>query len=398
MKAVGIVAEYNPFHNGHAYHIEQTKKMFDEDTAIVCVMSGNFVQRGEAASFSKFARAKAAVRSSADLVLELPLPWSLSSAEGFAGGAVAALAATGVVDTISFGSEEGSIAGLEHCARALLDSDIDEHIKLRLDTGISYASARQLALKEKFGAAAELIAKPNNILAIEYIKSIILLDLNIEPVTIKRRGAPHDEMAGGEMPSASFLRSKLALGESLKGCVPDETLEVFEQEILQGRGPVTMESLEIALLSRLRMLDVNNFKKIPDASDGAGNRLYNALQNGVSIESILYEAKTKRYAMSRLRRMLMCAVLEVTADIKDSPLPYLRVLAANEKGRALLRDMTSMATLPIITKPSAVNSLSEECRKLFDLESRATDLFVLGYRTIEERKSGSDYRTSPFMI
>lgn len=397
MKAVGIVAEYNPFHCGHAHHISETRRMLGEDAAVVCVMSGNFVQRGEPAIFSKFTRAKAAAACSADLVLELPLPWSLSSAEAFALGAVSALSATGVVDTISFGSEEGDIARLERCATALLGKDTDTLVRRNLNSGISYAQARQLALEAKLGADAELIKKPNNILAIEYMKAVISQNLDIKPITVKRIGSPHDEMKSGAIPSASYLRSKLTAGENIKSFIPEAACEIFEQDIAQGRGPVTTKSLEIALLSRLRTLETSDFEAIPDAGDGAANRLYNAVQNAASIEGILGDAKTKRYAMSRLRRMMMCAALGVTAGMKYKPLPYLRILAANEKGRALLKEMSGKAALPIITKPAAVNSLSEDCKQMLKLESRSTDLFVLAFRQTEERKPGSDYRTSPFM-
>lgn len=397
MNAVGIVAEYNPFHKGHAYQIEQTKKIIGNDTAIICVMSGNFVQRGEPACFSKFARAKAAVLSSADLVLELPLPWALSSAEGFACAAVQALAATGVVNVISFGSEEGDIERLRRCAEALLNSDMDALIKIHLNKGFSYAAARQYALEEKLGDDAALISSPNNILAIEYIKALISQHPEIKPVTIKRKGSNHDEMQDVLFPSASYLRSRLISGEDLKNYVPNEALEVYQNEVEQGRGPVTTDSLEIAILSRLRLLDASDFSIIPDSGDGAGNRLFKAVQSCSGIESMLIKAKTKRYAASRLRRMLMCAALGVTQDIKNLALPYLRVLAANERGRALLKEMSDRASLPVITKPSTVNALDGDSQKIFGLESRATDLFVLGYRTKEEKYAGSDYKTSPFM-
>ncbi|MEF9971032.1 MAG: nucleotidyltransferase family protein [Oscillospiraceae bacterium] len=394
MKILGIVAEYNPFHNGHKLHIEESKKAISRDCAVVCVMSGDFVQRGEPAAFSKHARAEAAVRGGADLVFELPLPWALSSAEGFARGALGLLGGLGCVDYLSFGSECGDLNILNALATALLDPALDAAIREELETGIPYAAARQNALTRDIGQLAEQLEKPNNILAVEYLKAIYNQHLRIEPLTILRTGAGHDEPGS----SAQAIRTLLQAGKTADHHMPREVAKVFHREEKLGRGPVSMENLENVIISRFRMLGEGDFNAVPDAAEGLGNRLFAAAAVEPTIDGILAAAKSKRYALSRIRRMSMCAALGLKAGQAQGTPPYARVLAANEKGRAALKLMGEKATIPIITKPAAVNELSPECKNLFKLESAAHDLYVLAYAAKEERRGQGDWRTSPQML
>ena len=394
MKILGIVAEYNPFHNGHKLHIDESKKAVSRETATVCVMSGDYVQRGEAAIFSKYARAEAAVRGGADLVLELPLPWALSSAEGFARGSVGLLGALNCVDYLSFGSECGDMAILNSLATALLDPNLDVEIREELKSGVSYAAARQAALSKSIGGLADYLETPNNILAVEYLKAIYNQRLRIEPITIKGIGAGHDEVGG----SASDIRSMLEAGKPVKKYVPKESYEVFHREKEQGRGPITMEQLECAILSRFRMMSEKEFLSIPDDSEGLGNPLFAAAREEPSLDGVLSAAKSKRYALSRLRRMCMCAALGIKASDSEGLPPYARVLAANDKGRSVLKIMSEKSAIPVITKPASVKELSIECRRLFELESAAHDLYVMGYSAKEERRGNADWRTSPKII
>ena len=394
MKILGIVAEYNPFHNGHKLHIEESEKAISRETAVVCVMSGDFVQRGEAAVFSKYARAEAAVRCGADLVIELPLPWSLSSAEGFARGAVGLLGALNCVNYLSFGSECGDIGVLSSLATALSDPFLDAEIREELKSGVSYATARQAALSKSIGSLADHLSTPNNILGVEYLKAIYDQRLRIEPLTIGRIGAGHDEEGG----SASDIRGMLSQGRQIKNYVPKEACEIFRRESEQGRGPVFMDDLESAILSRFRMMDDRIFSEIPDDSEGLGNRLLAAFHEEATLEGVLSAAKSKRYAMSRLRRMCLCAALGVKRGQADGIPPYARILAANETGRAALNIMAEKSLIPLITKPAAVKELSEDCIKLFALESSAHDLYVLGYTAQEERRGNADWRATPKMI
>ena len=385
MKIVGIISEYNPLHNGHIYHISETKRLLGEDTAIVCAMSGNFVQRGAPAVFSKFARAKAAVMCGADLVIELPLEAALASAEGFAMGGVKLLDSLGVCTHISFGSEEGDVRNLSEIAQALLDQKIDELIKKELERGVSYAAARQKALEKTIGEKAALIEKPNNILGIEYLKALKIIHSDMQPVTASRFGGEHDGEIGY---SASAVRNALAEGNADWSIVPEKAAEIFKNEIAEGRGPVFTENMEQAILYRLRTMTEEEYDALPYASEGLGQRLRKSVTSSTSLAEILEKTKTKRYAMSRIRRMIMCAYLGISADDIDAAPKYIRVLAATDKGRELLKQMRKTAALPVVTKPASAGEL---------INGKESDLYTLAFPSVKQRITGADFTTSPYI-
>lgn len=394
---IGIVAEYNPFHNGHARLIEQTRAQLGAACPVVCVMSGDFVQRGSPAVYSKFARAEAAVRSGADLVLELPLPWSLSSAEGFARGAVGLLGSLGVVTHLSFGSECGELEPLQRVAQVLLDPLLGEDLRAELRSGIPFAAARQQAVARRVGALAELLQAPNNILAVEYLRAIYDQRLELHPLTVLRTGAQHDRFAEGNIRSASELRMRIGAGEDVSAFLP-RAAEIFAREKTRGRGPVLPEALESALLSRLRMLPQTAYNALPGATEGLGNSLYRAAHEEPTLDGVLAAAKSKRYALARIRRMTMCAALGVTAGMDGGTPPYARVLAIGAQGRELLRAIDMRASVPVITKPAAGRSLPGPAGEIFALTADAHDLYVLGCPAREERRCGGDWRASPFVL
>ncbi len=397
MKIAGLVAEYNPFHNGHLAHIEATKAALGPDTGIICCMSGDFVQRGEAAQWSKTARAECAVRCGADVVFELPVQWSLSSAEGFARGAVGLLDSLGVVDYLSFGSESPTAAPLERAAEALLDPAVDAAIRAELPSGDSYAVIRQRVLERFMGEGARVIETPNNILAVEYIKAIYERGSRMEPLATERRGAQHDKPASGRIRSASELRSMTAAGKPIAPYMPREAHAVLEREREQGRGPVLMGALETAVLSRLRMLGKADFAAIPDAAEGLENRLAAAMEEP-TLDGVLAAAKSKRYALARLRRMCMCAALGIRAGMNELSPPYARLLAVGPNGRELLRMIEGRARVPVITKSAMGRKLTREARECFELNARARDLFVLGCPAAGERRGGGDWRLTPAIV
>ncbi len=400
MSVIGIVGEYNPFHYGHKHHIAETKRLLGEDCPVVCAMSGDFIQRGEAAVYSKFARAEAAVRSGVDLVLELPPAWALSSAEGFARGAVGLLGSIGVVTHLSFGSECGEVEPLETLAEILLDPLIGADIRRELEAqeGIPFAAARQRAVAKRAGELSGQLETPNNILAVEYIKAVYEQGLSIKPVTVQRFGSGHDKISESGHKSAAEIRRALANGADISASVPGSAYEIYRREDKLGRGPVLMENLESAMISRLRMLPNSAFAALPDAGEGLNNRLARAAREESGLDAVIAAAKSKRYALSRIRRMVMCAVLGISADMSRETPPYARVLAANARGCALLREMDGKARIPVITKPAAVKELGAECREVFDRSSSAHDLYVLGYSAKEERRGGADWRTSPKIV
>ena len=395
MNVCGIVAEYNPFHNGHRRHIERARERLGAGCAVVSVMSGNFVQRGAPAAYPKHARAEAALRCGVDLVLELPLPWALSSAERFAAGAASLLDAAGVVTHLSFGSESGKIAPLAAAAEILLRPELDVFLRAELATGIPYAAARQRAAEKIYGAPLPALERPNDILGIEYLKALRRFRSAIEPLTVPRAGAGHDAAApaDGCTASASWLRSRMAAGEDVGAYLPPEAAKAFARERM-----VNGAALETALLSRLRALPLQSFAALPDAAEGIENRLYRAARSGASLDDILAMAKTKRFAMSRLRRMLWGAALGVRReDVAGTP-PYLRVLGADAAGRALLARMRERAALPVLTKPAAARSLDAPSRRVFALEAGAAYFYALGYENPSERRGGAEWRRGPVML
>lgn len=390
MKAVGIVAEYNPFHGGHQYQIRKIREICGADTPIAAVMSGDFVQRGEAAAYDKFTRAAAAVRGGVSLVIELPLPWSLSSAEGFARGGVGLLGATGVVGALSFGSESGDLAALEMTAAALDTPAFSEALKASLTGGAPFAAARAKAAHALLGEVAAVLDTPNDLLAVEYLRAAIKLGYTFNYIPVRRAGSVHDG-AG----SASELRARLREGGSLSGLIPEVAWDVFCRADEAGRGYVSPESLRTAILSRLREKTPEDFAAVPDAAEGLHFRLYEAARRGASAGEIADLAKSKRYAHARLRRMVMCAALGICAGDADGVPPYLRVLAFDARGAALLREMKTCAALPVIVKSARVRDESEAVRRVFDLGSRAHDLYALGWENRSAQAADGDYRATP---
>lgn len=398
MQVIGVVSEFNPFHLGHFEHLAESRKALGSDAAVVCVMSGDFVQRGGPAAFDKHSRARAAALCGADLVLELPVPWANASAERFAMGAVGLLESLGVVTHLSFGSESGDLAPLTALALAASEPENLEKIKERMTEGLPFAAARELVLRDTLGAEAALLQTPNNILGVEYLKALFALHSAITPMTTLRTGAGHDSVTRGPKRSASQLRAMMEAGEDVSPYLPAAVRAFPGEQMAAGRGPVTMGSLEQAILSRLRLLKEEDFTLLPDASEGLGNRFYRAVRSEATVEGILSAVKTKRYPLSRLRRMVMSGALGIREGMASGAVPYARVLASTEKGRALLREIGEKSAVPVINKPAAARELDAPVRAIFELTADARDFYVLGYEAAAERKAGSDWRTSPAIL
>ena len=398
MQTVGIVCEYNPFHKGHLYHLQETCRVLGEDTTTVCVMSGDFVQRGEAAVFDKFARAEAACLCGADLVVELPLPWCLSSAEGFAFGAVSILAALGC-ETLSFGSESGDVTALRRLAAFSANPASQEYIYSLMDSdaSLSYPRARQLAAEKALGGTASFFKNPNDILAVEYLKAIDRVGTGILPLAIRRAGEDHDSEAEGEYISALHIRELLKSGQDPASWVPESALCVFRREMQSGHMR-DEKLLEIALLSRLYQLKPECFDVLPDAGGGAGRRLYQTLWQSNGVEQTVKASATKRYTSARMRRMLICAALGICAeDTKGTP-PYIRVLAMGKKGRALLARLRGNTLLPVINKSGDVKMLGIQAEKVFNQCARAHELYRLACPMAERCEPGEDWRRTGVIV
>lgn len=397
--AVGVIAEYNVFHGGHAWQLGEVRRRLGADTAVVVCMSGNFVQRGDFAILAKHARAEAAVLAGADLVLELPTPWSAATAERFAQGGVAVLAGTGVVTHLSFGCECGSLEPLQRVAEGLARDSYHERLRRFLGEGMTFAAARQAALSapELAGDAARCLASPNNALAVEYLRA--LDGCGIQPLALPRMGAGHDSQEPGEYLSASAIRHKILSGSGdWRPFVPASTAAILDREIAARRAPVSMAACERAVLARLRTMTEKDFSAYDGGGEGLYHRFYHAVHSAAGLEDILTAAKTKRYPLARLRRMLLYSYLGVQPPGRGETPPYLRVLAANARGRALLGEMRKTAALPILTRPGSVRRLDRAAQDLFALESRCTDLYTLAFPALVQAKPGSEYTANPVML
>ena len=399
MQTAGIILEYNPLHSGHLYQLEETRRLLGPDTAVIGVMSGDFVQRGDFAIVRRQARAKAAVESGVDLVLELPLPWAVGSAERFADGGVAVLEAAGLVDRLIFGSECGDAAALERLAKVLLSEEFPQTLKTELAEGVSFAAARQRAVEQLAAAEdAALLEQPNNILGVEYCKALLRRNSAIRPLTIRRKGTGyHGTELEENLPSATMLRELLRGGQREKALslMAPAMRAAYEEEERFGRAPVLLETCERAILAKLRSMSEEDFARLDEGREGLYHRLYEASRRAASLEEILEAAKTKRYAHARLRRMVLWAWLGLIPADFPQEIPYLRVLAANQTGRELLGRMRETASVPVITKPQHVRRLSPEAQALFELESRAADLYALAYPDLSAAVGDSLWREGP---
>jgi predicted nucleotidyltransferase len=397
MRAIGIVAEYNPFHSGHRYHIEEIRHAFGEQVAIVCVMSGNWVQRGDAAILDKWTRARAALLGGADLILELPTVWAASSAEPFAEGAVSLLTATGIVSTLSFGSESGDLSPLQATADFLSTEAYTQALRRYLDLGQSYPLARQQAANDCLGSAdAACLNTPNNTLGIEYLRAITRLNSPLTPSTILRQGASHDSTEKtATFASASYLRQEM-LGDRISPLAPYLT-----QGDLDLWRPDRFASLSYGtrgVLARLRAMTRDDFLALPDCTEGLHNRLYKACHECNTLEELYAMVKTRRYTHSRIRRLVLWAYLGLTAADRPKSPPYLRVLGMTAQGQGLLKELKKRATVPILTKAAHARRLPEEGRRLFELEEQCTALYELCRHTLTDRAQLSEYSQNPVIV
>lgn len=369
MKITAIISEFNPFHKGHKYLIDKARE--NGSTHIIAVMSGNFVQRGEGAVFSKWDRTETALENGVDLVLENPLIFATASAQRFAYGGVGVINGLGCVDEIAFGSESGDIGKITEVAEIIAENEFAEEIQKYLSDGISFPKAREKAIGEKYGEEyAEILSRPNNILACEYISECRKAKMDIDFFTVPRIGAEHDaEKEKNGFYSASHLRE--LLNNSL----------VSEDEIFEGARKnckvFDFTKLELPMLVKLRSFTENDFKNLPDVSEGMENRLYSAAQKAVSLSEFYELVKTKRYTHSRIRRICLCAFLGITKDDVSADVPYIRVIGFNDKGREILKTAKDTASLPIVMKYSDIKNLDRNAQRVFDIESKATDIFAL---------------------
>ncbi len=365
---IGVIAEYNPFHKGHSYQLNEAWRISACDFGIVC-MSASFVQRGEPACADKFMRTRWALEGGADMVIELPDILSVSCAERFATGGIKLLNAAGIVSGICFGSESGNISLLQDISNNTPDPAV---LRAKLSNGNSYPSAMNAALG-KNGANISMDS-PNDMLGIEYLRAIARINPKLKAFTVKRMGSGYNDISDiGEFASATAIRAKLLqpLSDTNIKALPDNVMRTIQAEMKSGRFPASMKTLSDPILYSLRKLGNSGISALAEVSEGLENPLFNAAKACSNCDELLNLVKTKRYTMARLRRILINALLSSTADLQDlainaSDSLYIRVLGLRRRSIQLLSELNRCAALPIISRHSDIKKLPDNAKRIFD--------------------------------
>ena len=406
MNISGIIVEYNPLHNGHLYHINKTKELTNCD-ALICVMSGNFTQRGIPSSIDKWTKTKMAINNGVDLVIELPSIYSVSSAEFFSNGAVSLLNSLGIVDNICFGSEHGDINDIYNISNILLEEPIEfkSLLKTYLSKGIVYPLARANALYDylinsKLDTSKLLsdnfLNSSNNILGIEYCKSLIKLNSSITPYTLKREGSPYNSnLLHNEFSSATAIRKFVKENGSLTklaGHVPSSVLaEILD--LYSKNYEFTFEDSMFTYIKYKSATSKNSLVNLPDVSEGLDNRIIKSLQNNLSYSSALDDIKSKRYTYTRISRILCQYFIGFdsfdTKKLRSMPCPYARVLGFNSNGKSILKSIKTNSSIPLYTK------ISKESNEILNLDIQTTRAYSIINSSIGPN---SDYLISPIII
>jgi len=404
MKVLGIIAEYNPFHNGHRYHLQESVRMVSPDYT-VCVMSGNFTQRGEPAMADKWIRAAAAVNNGIDLVLELPFAFACNNAEYFAGGAVDILNRLGCVTHLSFGSEAGELSALSAAADYLAheSEELKNSIKEFADLGISFPKARYEAVKKCMGSAySDVLMNANNILAVEYLKQLNLTKSRMEPITVKRYGTGYHDMGAYEnIASATAIRHQLEKSDCLSeisNLIPSETYQVL-QSIDRGIN-LSFNDFYQLLLYQILASDIDRLGSVLSATEGLENRVKRAASESVNMDSLIKAVLSKRYTETRIHRLLTHILIHLEKDsfraIWDNRINYARILGFSQRGASLIKQIKKeeLSTIPILTNINREISRDSEEWKLLKYDITASDIYnLIAYGEIY---SHSDYVMKPF--
>jgi len=431
MKILGIITEYNPFHNGHLYHLFKAKEITRVDY-VIAIMSGNFLQRGEPAIINKWSRTKMALNAGVDLIIELPFVFSTQDANGFAFGAVKLLDSLQIIDYLCFGCETDNLDTLYSISNFLNiePQKYKDLIVYNSKNGYEFPKARSLALCEYhriFGIdglekispldLSKLLKYPNNILALEYIKHLLNLKSKIKPVAIKRMGASyHQKNITGNISSATSIRNEILnnlsspktdlfmLNDKIKSTIPPSGFPVLERELKEGRGPITLDSYQQYILATLRKMSLEDTSRIHGVTEGLENRIKKASLKSYTVEQLINSIKTKRYTRTKIQRIILHLMMNLSKkDVKIfnrcGPL-YARILGFSKKGKILLRTIKKSSSAPLISKLSNYlrqiiseenNNVRNELIKMLNYDILATDIYVLGNKKAEDRVARLDF-------
>lgn len=418
MEIAGVITEYNPFHNGHLYHLQQTKKLTEAE-ALICIMNGNFVQRGYPAIIDKWSRTKMALDNGVDLVIELPVVYGIRSAEYFADGAVSLLAATGIVNHLVFGSEQGQLKPLQQLARILSREPgyFRKRLKYYLGQGLSFPGARERALIDYLELESDdrgllpqlenIISQPNNILGLEYLKSLIQLDMPLQPHTINRISqAYHVEELDSEkqINSATAIRKSLRKRgvDSLRKVMPESCLDILHKAFQQQATPPVIEHLSMMVLGKLRQMSLKEIESFAETGNGLARRIYRASSNSGDLQQLINNIKTRAFTETRIRRVILQILLGLRErdfrEVDEEGPAYLRILGFNKQGENILSRLADNSQLPLVTRPvqyltqPKINS-SDPLEKQLSFDLLASDLYALLSPGIDQRQGRQDFYT-----
>ncbi len=383
MKAVGIICEYNPFHNGHKHQLEQAKALSGCDTA-VCIMSGSAVQRGEVACFDKWSRVRSALENGADLVIELPAWYVLQSAQAFARGGIELLHATGMISALSFGSEAADKAALLRCAEVLCEEDagLKGCIDSAMKGGASYPSALKHAMDELYPAESACLENPNDMLGVSYITAMLRLGADFEIHPVKRNVSHHSHLPQGAFASSTAIRSALARGEDISALVPS---------VIEG-ARYDMKNLESFIIGFYRTASPHKLKAIPGIESGFENKLIATSATATCLEDFYGSMVSRRYTLSRVKRTVLAGVLGMEQGKKAD---YLRVLGMTERGAEFIKEAKNKARLPFVVKTADFTPAADST---FPYDIAATDIAALACEDTSQRSAGADYYNPPVMV
>ncbi|PHS32044.1 MAG: hypothetical protein COA82_09535 [Alkaliphilus sp.] len=418
MRILGLVTEYNPFHNGHLHHLQESIRVTGA-THSVAVMSGNFLQRGEPAMLHKWARAEMAVASGVDLVVELPTVYACSSAEIFSFGSVSLLNKMGIVDAICFGSEEGNLEYMNEIANVLVKSPYFFNVKIKeyLKTGLPFVVSRSKALLDYFKAqnsfndseikhVEQLLQSPNNILSIEYLKAIVKLNSHMIPYTILRKKSDyHSKTITSDICSATAIREHLKIKKKLhdlKNVMPSKSFAILEENIRKQIGPVFSQDFENIILSIFRRESSDSLKHFFDVSEGLNNKIFQCASNTNDLYNFYDCVKSKRYTLTRIQRIAMHVLLNIKENditsTKNITPQYLRILAFNSKGREILKACKKTSDMPIINKLANYVPQNEVARNMLNIDLRATNIYRLYITNKSVKESNLEFTKSPIYV
>ena len=392
-KIGAIICELNPFHLGHKNLIENAK--LHGITHIVGIMSGNFVQRGEPSIISKEARAKIALLNGFDLIIELPSVHSMAPAEKFASAGVHIIENLGCIDNLIFGSECANLLFLDKISSEVLSYLFSNTIKYYLKDGFSFAKSRELTIRDILGSKySDVLKSPNDILAVEYLKSLKICNSTVKPLAIKRIGASHNSTSPKNgISSSSYLRSCINNGNNLWWeYVPYSCRKIILEQINNFCAPVTLKSFDITILYKLRSMLKEDFSSILDVGEGLENRILNMALQAKSLEELINGVSAKRYTKARIKRIIMCALLGISQQIQTSPPPYIKILGSNKKGLEVLKLAKKTCKLPIISRYNDYKKLNEYGKIIFKKECQIESIYrlmapkVLNFNSIYNKK------------